>query len=271
MRNVRMATAGISCAGCGKDHCHERSPRRLAGLGGSCACRPAGHRRQGGGNQRPFHARPRHRRAGGAVPAAARPAATTRPKASMSASNRRETALEPITRVASGTYAMGFADINALIKFRDANPKAPVKAVFMVYNRPPYAVIAPQEPRHRRAQGPGRQEARRAGRRSQLRRLADFRQGQRHRRRQGQDREYRPAGARADAGRRPGRRHHRPFVLILHQSQGQGRAGRGHRRAADGRLRRRSLRQCHHRQQPSSRASIRERGAAASCAPSSRA
>jgi NitT/TauT family transport system substrate-binding protein len=50
--------------------------------------------------------------------------------------------LEPITRVASGTYAMGFADINALIRYRDANPKAPVKAVFMVYNRPAYAVIA---------------------------------------------------------------------------------------------------------------------------------
>jgi NitT/TauT family transport system substrate-binding protein len=50
-------------------------------------------------------------------------------------------ALEPIKRVASGAYDMGFADINALIKFRDANPKMPIKAVFMVYNRPPFAVI----------------------------------------------------------------------------------------------------------------------------------
>ena len=32
--------------------------------------------------------------------------------------------LESITRVASGNYDMGIADINALIKFRDANPKA---------------------------------------------------------------------------------------------------------------------------------------------------
>jgi NitT/TauT family transport system substrate-binding protein len=48
---------------------------------------------------------------------------------------------EAIKRVASGDYDMGFADINALIKFRDANPKTPVKAVFMVYNRPAYAVI----------------------------------------------------------------------------------------------------------------------------------
>ena len=30
--------------------------------------------------------------------------------------------LEPINRVASGTYDMGFGDINSLIKFRDANP-----------------------------------------------------------------------------------------------------------------------------------------------------
>jgi NitT/TauT family transport system substrate-binding protein len=52
------------------------------------------------------------------------------------------TPLEPITRVASGAYEMGFADINALIKYRDQNPSAPVKAVFMVYNKPPFAVVA---------------------------------------------------------------------------------------------------------------------------------
>ncbi len=49
--------------------------------------------------------------------------------------------LEPINRVASGTYDMGFGDINSLIKFRDANPGTPIKAVFMVYNKPPYAII----------------------------------------------------------------------------------------------------------------------------------
>jgi len=49
--------------------------------------------------------------------------------------------LEPITRVASGSHEMGLADINALIKYRDAHPKAPVKAVFMFFNRPAYAVI----------------------------------------------------------------------------------------------------------------------------------
>lgn len=49
--------------------------------------------------------------------------------------------LEPITRVASGGYDMGFGDVNSLIKFRDANPGTPVKAVFMLYNRPPFAII----------------------------------------------------------------------------------------------------------------------------------
>jgi NitT/TauT family transport system substrate-binding protein len=49
--------------------------------------------------------------------------------------------LEPITRVASGAYDMGFGDINSLIKFRDQNPDAPVKAVFMVYNRPPFSIV----------------------------------------------------------------------------------------------------------------------------------
>jgi NitT/TauT family transport system substrate-binding protein len=49
--------------------------------------------------------------------------------------------LEPITRVASGAYDIGFGDINSLIQFRDANPGSPVKAVFMVYNKPPFAII----------------------------------------------------------------------------------------------------------------------------------
>jgi NitT/TauT family transport system substrate-binding protein len=50
--------------------------------------------------------------------------------------------LEPITRVASGSYDMAFADINALIRYRDQHPSAPVKAIFIVYNKPPYAIVA---------------------------------------------------------------------------------------------------------------------------------
>lgn len=49
--------------------------------------------------------------------------------------------LEPINRVASGTYDLGFADINSLIKFRDANPGVPIKAVFMLYNKPAFSIV----------------------------------------------------------------------------------------------------------------------------------
>ena len=49
--------------------------------------------------------------------------------------------LEPLNRVASGTYDIGFGDINSLIKFRDDNPNVPIKAIFMVYNKPPFAIV----------------------------------------------------------------------------------------------------------------------------------
>ena len=48
---------------------------------------------------------------------------------------------EAITRVAAGDYDIGLADINLLIKYRDQNPHTPVKAVFMVYNKPTYAIV----------------------------------------------------------------------------------------------------------------------------------
>ncbi|MGL5448581.1 MAG: ABC transporter substrate-binding protein [Rhabdaerophilum sp.] len=48
---------------------------------------------------------------------------------------------EAIPRVASNTYDMGFGDINSLIRFRDENPTVNLKAVMMVYDRPPFAII----------------------------------------------------------------------------------------------------------------------------------
>ena len=48
---------------------------------------------------------------------------------------------ESIPRVATGTYDMGFGDINALAKFLDEDGEAKVKAVMMVYDQPPFAVI----------------------------------------------------------------------------------------------------------------------------------
>ncbi len=49
--------------------------------------------------------------------------------------------LEPINRIASGAYDIGFGDINALIKFRDQNPSVPIKAIFMVYNKPAFSIV----------------------------------------------------------------------------------------------------------------------------------
>jgi NitT/TauT family transport system substrate-binding protein len=49
---------------------------------------------------------------------------------------------EPFTRLISGVYEMGVGDINALIKLRDAKPQTPVKAVFIVYDEPPYAIVS---------------------------------------------------------------------------------------------------------------------------------
>jgi NitT/TauT family transport system substrate-binding protein len=49
--------------------------------------------------------------------------------------------VEPINRIASGNYQLAFADINSLIKFRDQNPGVPLKAVFMIYNNPPFAIV----------------------------------------------------------------------------------------------------------------------------------
>lgn len=48
--------------------------------------------------------------------------------------------LDAIPKVATGAYPLGFADINSLVKFLDKNPGAPVIAVMMVYDKPPFAI-----------------------------------------------------------------------------------------------------------------------------------
>ena len=49
--------------------------------------------------------------------------------------------LDAIPKVATGAFPMGFADINSLMRFLDQNPGAPVTAVMMVYDKPPFAVV----------------------------------------------------------------------------------------------------------------------------------
>ncbi|WP_294931223.1 ABC transporter substrate-binding protein [uncultured Paracoccus sp.] len=49
--------------------------------------------------------------------------------------------LDAIPKVATGAFPVGFTDINSLMKFLDQNPDAPVTAVMMVYDKPPFAVV----------------------------------------------------------------------------------------------------------------------------------
>lgn len=46
-----------------------------------------------------------------------------------------------IPKIATGAFPMGFGDINSVIKFLDQNPGAPVTAVMMVYDKPPFAIV----------------------------------------------------------------------------------------------------------------------------------
>jgi NitT/TauT family transport system substrate-binding protein len=49
--------------------------------------------------------------------------------------------LDAIPKVATGAFPIGFADINSLMKFLDQNPGAPVTAVMMIYDKPPFAMV----------------------------------------------------------------------------------------------------------------------------------
>jgi NitT/TauT family transport system substrate-binding protein len=48
---------------------------------------------------------------------------------------------EAVLRAATGGFDAGFGDVNSLIRFRDENPSNDLKAVMMVYDRPPFAIV----------------------------------------------------------------------------------------------------------------------------------
>jgi NitT/TauT family transport system substrate-binding protein len=48
---------------------------------------------------------------------------------------------ESIPRVAAGTYDIGTGDVNSLVRFRDENPAIDLKAVMMIYDAPPFAIV----------------------------------------------------------------------------------------------------------------------------------
>jgi len=49
--------------------------------------------------------------------------------------------LDAIPKVATGAFPVGMADINSLMRFLDQNPGAPVTAVMMIYDKPPFAIV----------------------------------------------------------------------------------------------------------------------------------
>jgi len=49
--------------------------------------------------------------------------------------------LDAIPKVATGAFPIGMADINSLVRFLDQNPGAPVTAVMMIYDKPPFAIV----------------------------------------------------------------------------------------------------------------------------------
>ena len=49
---------------------------------------------------------------------------------------------DALARVAKGDSELALVDINELIRFRDKDDAVPVKAVFVLFNRAPYAIVA---------------------------------------------------------------------------------------------------------------------------------
>ena len=67
----------------------------------------------------------------------------------------------PIPKVASGTYDIGFGDINALIEFAARKPEEAPIAVYVMYNRPPFTIAVKADSPDQDAEGSRGQDARR--------------------------------------------------------------------------------------------------------------
>jgi len=50
-----------------------------------------------------------------------------------------------VTRVAGGAYDAGFGDINAITRFKSEHPENGMKAVYMIYNVPPFVIVSLSE------------------------------------------------------------------------------------------------------------------------------
>ena len=153
-----------------------------------------------------------------------------------------------VTRVASGTYDMGFADLAALMEFHANNPAAPNKpvAVMMVYNNTPAAVLTlkktgitkPADLSGKKLGAPVFDAGRKA--------WPIFAKVNKDRERRLD--QHGPAAARNDAGARRRRCDHRFLVHVAAQPRSPRREERRHRRDAVLGARRQAVRQRHHRE-----------------------
>ena len=71
-----------------------------------------------------------------------------------------EGANDPVTRIAAGEADLGFGDLTTLLRARAEEKPAPVKAVYVVYNKPGYAVLGRKS---RGIQSPGDLEGKKVG------------------------------------------------------------------------------------------------------------
>ena len=135
---------------------------------------------------------------------------------------------DAIARVAAGTSDFALVDINALMRFRDKDKQGRprIKAVFVLFNKAPYAIIARKSRGIQALSDIEGKTSRRRRRRSVDPAVAGGGQAERHQDQERQTEQHQRRGARADAVGRPDRCRHRIFLSVGDQSEGPGHAGR---------------------------------------------
>src|SRR6476620_1074654 len=152
-----------------------------------------------------------------------------------------------VTRIASGTYDAGFGDMNAIIQLAGTKPGEQPVMVYMIYNKPPFALITKaSSPIKTLKDVVGHTMGTPAGGSAgQL--FAPLAKLNGHRREQGANHEHAAEPAGADAAQRAGRLFGGVHGDELHQPhRHEGRPRQGYPLAILFRLRRRSLLERHH-------------------------
>ena len=176
----------------------------------------------------PVFARPSDRCRSGAVRDGRRPAACSAPEGLAVTTNIASGSPDAIARVAAGTSDFALVDINALMRFRDKDKQGGprIKAVFVLFNKAPYAIIARKSRGiHALSDIEGKTLGVAEGDLSiRLWPAVAKQNGIKHQEREAEQHQRR--GARADAVGGPDRCRDRIFLSVGDQSEGPRRAGR---------------------------------------------